>query len=415
MTSLKVTAIASASVLLLAMAGAMPVQAQQVTKKVVLTNVDPAQGVGPEGMETVNGVPWAAIPFQGEATLDAKGNLLINCAKDPLSLLCPNIGTGSGSATAPNLTFGTLADPIPDPSPPGTVLTWTSNGAVCYGKQVLKDGVAYTATGWEKSWPANTTTTAGSTMGYALSTLPRSTTAVTEYKFPLECHSAPASTGTGTSVIAIRQEVATVKLAKAEATSNSCSTYLATLSQAERDRYYAYLPENRGFQRVEETLTSYAGQVLGVWSGFIQDGVPRGLLNGQYRALSFSLPAGKKVTIELKKETFGTPAIWSNLTYSISPCPGDFRPFNDASSDVFLSACRTDGLVGAYNARIRTPGTQGAGYCNIETGRTYYFNVSRQNSMLDPGSNPQSPVPVPPAVCEAAWSQCGQSMTFKNI
>lgn len=406
MMSLKTPAIAAASSFLLAFS--VNTQAQMATKKVILKNVEPTEGVSPEGKEDVGGVERAAIPIQGQVTLDDVGNLLVECtsASD-----CPNIGAGTSAIQAPTLNFSSLADPVPDDPAQPAILTWNSSGANCYGKQVIRDGNAYQVPAWEKSWPANTA--AGT--GFSLASLPRSTTNITEYKLTLECHSEPSPLGTGASAIAIQEKTVTVKLAKSSET-NSCATYLAGLPQAERDRYYAYLPENRGFQRLEEPLASYAGGALGVYSGKVPEGVPRALENNQYRALSFSLSAGMKATMEMKKETFGTPGIHSDLTYSISPCPGDFRPRDLSSSDMFLNGgCRSDGLVFSFNARLRTPTTEYPGYCNIQDGRTYYFNVSRQNTMLNPGSDPQNPVPVPPVTCSGPWTTCGQSLTFKNI
>lgn len=410
MKSLKTPATTAASALLLVFAAGVSAQTVPTTKKVILKNVDPAQGVGPEGKETVGGVERAALPIQGQVTLDESGNLLVECTS---SSDCPNIGAGTAAVQAPSLDFGVLADPVPDNPTPPAVLTWTSSGATCYGKQALRDGTVYQAVSWEKNWAPITT----NTTGFPLAALPRSTTGVTEYKLTLECRSTPNDLeAEGASVIAIQEKTATIRLAKSSET-NSCATYLATLPQSERDRYYAYLPENRGFQRLEETLSAYAGGALGDYNGKVTGGIPKGLENNQYRALSFSLADGKQATMEMKKETFGVPGIHSELTYSVSPCPGDFRPRDLDSSDMFLSSasCRTDGLVYSFNARVRTPSTATPGYCNLEAGRTYYFNVSRQNTMLDPGPNPQAPVPVPDVTCGGAWTQCGQSMTFKNI
>lgn len=331
-------------------------------------------------------------------------------------------GQGGGESDAfpgPTLVFDPLPDPIPvNPSPPA-VLSWVSDGAVCVGKEAQRDGAAFVAPGWGRSWPATTDTSTG----YVLTALPRSAIAVTEYRLTLECQSEARADNT----VAIRRETAIVRLAPSVTLPNSCLNYLATLPQEERDRYEAYLPENRGFERLEQTLKEYSGKTLGVDTGGVAGGVPGDLQNNQYRALSFSLtgmrppqpgwpPSAAIATMEMKKETFTTPIVHSEMTYSVSPCPGDFRPRDLYSGDVFVSSgCRTGEMAWSFNARIRTPTNAAPGFCNIEADRTYYFNVSRQNTMLDPGPDPQNPVPVPPVTCELEWNQCGQSMSFKNI
>lgn len=408
MMSLKVPAVAAASVLLLVLSGAAHAQ---TTKKIVLKNVAPTSGVGADGKEVIVGVgERAAIPFQGEATLDENGNVLIDCTS---ASNCPNIGAGTAAVQAPTLTFGALPDPVPDNPTPAAMLTWTSNGATCYGKEVLRDGSAYVAPNWEKSWPATT----NATTGYSLTSLPRSTTVVTEYKLTLECRSAPTSIGPGATAVGIRQETITVRLAKASAT-NSCETHLATLSQTERDKYYAYLPENRGFQQLPQTLAAYSGKTLGGPApsnvGGIPGGIPGDLLDKQYRALSFSLAAGQKATIEMKQEGGGNPS-FKPLAITISPCPGDFRPRDYASSDSFVNtaSCRTQGLANGLNAYLRTYFVSGG--CTIAPGQTYYLNVARQDTMLDPGSDPQNPVAIPPVSCApAVGNNCGLSMGFRN-
>lgn len=386
---------------------------QQTIRKVVLQGQDPQPG---GDSEPVSGVPAAAIPFT-DASLDDKGNFVIDCVKTNGN--CSNIGSGSGGApAAPVITFN---------GPTGTVpasnvterLHWTTTGAQsCYGKEAKKVGdSSYVVSGWTKDWALNTT----ASTGFQVGSLPRSQTTDTSYEFTLRCSSHETTMG-GTPVVALRDEVKTVTLAKSETpvAGAYCAEYLADLQSNNPSEYQNYLnylahSAERNFTKVESTFVARTGKTLGVSTGAIIGGLP-GLppLNDMaYLALSFSFTEGQKGLIQFVPPVTADLAKPTDLAITISPCPGDFRPQSWTSSDTYVSSlsCRPSGLSGAFTGRPGTP-TSGA-LCQVPVGKTIYLNISRQKRSMEP-------VPVPPAQpspitpCETSNGNCGLGLVLNH-
>lgn len=408
----------SRNLLLVAVTGALTgwlPQAAAQQKHVVLSNVD-----GVAGQAQVAGK--AAIPLTGNAQVDAQGNIVVTCQKGTPAGVgvndCSNVGTGStGALTSPGITFNGPSAVVAATETTARLHWTTSNAHACYG-------VAPVLSGWNKEWATSTT---GST-GFQVGNLTRHATDQTSYTFTLRCYSNVDATVGNTDVVAYTDTSHTVTLAPSSGgggTSGSCDTYLASLGeigdQGPRDHFEAHRAENRknsanqsyNFTRLEKTYFAQTSKTLGVDTGQIGPTafpyLPGILGDTQYLALTFSLPVANE-TNSGKFAMDNRSAIGAgkehHVVMAISPCPGDFRPRDNSSTDIYLKAfCRS-----SYSQQFVLKGNSNLAdttSCPIPTGQTMYLNISLRNHSLAVGQD------IPADLCNTG-QYCGTSSHLSN-
>ncbi|MCX7557051.1 hypothetical protein OS187_09500 [Xanthomonadaceae bacterium JHOS43] len=372
----------SRNLLLVAVTGALAgwqpaAEAQQ--KYVVLSNVDAVSG---QAQVTQGGQPKAAIPVQGNAQVDPSGNIVVTCQTGTHGTGCSNIGAGSsGSLTQPTITFNGPTATVAANDTTARLHWTTSNARTCYGL-AAPSGVS----GWTKEWATGTT---GSN-GFQVGNLTRDANNDTIYNFTLRCYSIGTATMGATPVVAYTDSTYQVTLAPSGTTppppppAGSCSSYLASLSPAEKAHYDAYDANQRGFTKVEKTFTAHTQKTLGVNTGLIGSSppvLPGMLQDAQYLALSFSLPLANAVNSGKFSMSFTPPigaGVEHNIIVTISPCPGDFRPQDGDSTDPYVNRiqCRKEySTVGAVRAGS-APTTL---WCPSPADTTMYINVALRN------------------------------------
>lgn len=388
-----------------ALAAGMPAMAaSQTSKHVILSNVPAVPN-----QAQVDGK--AAIPLTGTVHVDPAGNIVVTCDEQGQGK-CSNVGTGGDITGTPTLS---LNGPGTNVTAAGEALTWsTSNAQVCYGlSATLAPGSTGPAvTGWTKEWPATGSYSLNALLG---SVTPGETVA---YDFTLRCYSTQNAIDDADAVAFVdsTRRVTLAPPAGGGIGGGSCDTYLASMTQAERDHFDAYRAENRknsanqsyGFTRVERTYSAQTGKTLGVDTGQIGPSsfpyLPGALGDTQYLALSFAMPAANSTNTG-KFAMDNRSAIGSgkehHVVMAISPCPGDFRPRNNSSSDVYLKAfCRSTYSQQFVLKGSSNPAEQDS--CPTPAGQTMYLNISLRNHSVPVGQD------IPADMCNPG-QYCGTS------
>lgn len=393
-----------------ALAAGMPaVATSQTSKHVVLSNVPAVPN-----QAQVDGK--AAIPLTGTVHVDPAGNIVVTCDEQGQGK-CSNVGTGGDITGTPTLS---LNGPGINVAAAGAALTWsTSNAQVCYGlSATLAPGSTGPAvTGWSKEWPATGSYSLNALLG---SVTPGETVA---YDFTLRCYSTQNAIDDADAVAFVdsTRRVTLAPPAGGSVGSGSCDAYLGSMTQAERDHFDAYRAENRknsanqsyNFTRIEKTFTAQTGKTLGKDTGKIGPAaypyLPGVLGDTQYLALSFAMPAQNETNtgwFAMDQRSAIGVGKEHNVVMTISPCPGDFRPRNNASNDVYLKAfCRSTHsqqfvLKGGSNPSV----TDG---CPTPAGQTMYLNISLRDLSRPVGQD------IPADGC-ATGLYCGISTTLSN-
>ena len=181
----------------------------------------------------------------------------------------------------------------------------------------------------------------------------------------------------------------------------SCNDYLSSLSPNDRAIFTVYKAETRGFGKVERGFVAFTGKKPGADVGLIPNPLPGVLAENQYLALTFSLPlAGAqnsgKFVLNLAQPL--APVIAHDVSVAISPCPGDFRPIDNASVDHYLhSKCRnTYGMAGS----VRGNSSFDPSWCPTPAGQVMYLNIGMRNMYTNYA------VPIPASNCPGGQA-CG--------
>ncbi|MEJ5207645.1 hypothetical protein [Denitratimonas sp. CY0512] len=297
---------------------------------------------------------------------------------------CPNIGSSAdGELLKPSLTSS---------GPSGVVaandttsrLHWTvANAHACYGL-----GAQSGVSGWGVVWPASATSgTAGS--GFPLSGLTRHATNNTTYDFTLRCYSGSSATVGGDGVVAYEDFPLSVQLAPSGGTTpppaGNCAAYLASLGDpsdpgSPRAHYDAYDAGKRGFTSAGTfTFTQKTGRTLGKDAGLIASPpvLPGSLSDNQYLALSFTLPNASEENTGKFNVQFMPPigvGKEHRVVATISPCPGDFRPRDQNSTDPYLTTfCRQPySMTGS----VRGNTVDDTFRCKLPANQTLYINIA---------------------------------------
>lgn len=348
-----------------------------------------AQGQNDQRTLTITNLPQLnPIPLGGTAQIEADGNIKVACAESapgqPVED-CSNIGTGVVPA-APVLTFIAPEETV---SEQGKRLTWTTtNGEVCFGSDVSPQDTE--SLKWKTQWPASTQN--GFLLDALLASLPLND--AREYSFKLRCYAAPVVAGDSSGPSAYSQETRTVTLKRIQNNGGqSCEAYLLTLQgmtskesgyDNEYERFEAYRAETRGFTRDANTFTGKTGHTLGASNGPIGR-LPGKIQHNRYLALDFSLTqTNQYFTIKTGTLT-GDGGMSHNTIFSLSPCPGDFRPRSLApdETDYIKGACRTgwdqNGSIGGTD--YSSP------YCSTPKDQKMYLNIAVQNMYTTPGAS----------------------------
>lgn len=191
----------------------------------------------------------------------------------------------------------------------------------------------------------------------------------------------------------------------------TCQSYLDAMTPAERAHFDAYSAEARGMEALITSFTEYTtGDILGETSGGrmpSSKAIPGIVDEDQFRALTFELPlAGGhntgKFALQMWPASNGPKA--HNVAMTISPCPGDFRPFDNDSDDPYLKQlCRQK-----YRQGFLLKGSTGGlpGYCDLPPGQTLYINASLRD-MFQEGMPPES-------YCGGTRNGCGVRYELSN-
>jgi hypothetical protein len=93
--------------------------------------------------------------------------------------------------------------------------------------------------------------------------------------------------------------------------------------------------------------------------------------------------------------------VTGGVSATISPCPGDFRPRDPASSDVYLSAQCRNSLRSSLQFNLTVTSNEGQSGCLAPPGRVMYLNIATHDMYRDPEPSEST--------CRAA-DTCGVSM-----
>lgn len=308
--------------------------------------------------------PNHQIPLRAGSSvqIDEAGNLLAECALNT-SGVCTQLSSGAGGGGlegAPTLTFA-RSDTDPEvQTGEGISLTWTSTLAtVC----------SAASTG-----PA--TSFSGPRLGSGSESI--SFNATGDYTFSLTCFN--TSGGSPVRTVAVSVTQAPVNTAGCNITSSSAWFQPTTLTRVTKTFVQAFSPPDG------DPTASYPNSV-----GFP---VPIGANKGSYLTVPFV--AQPNTVVDMTWDTaqangfqgYSSPRPADAMFVGISPCPGDLRPTDHFSEDIFLrNGCRrVTGLDSMFYST--TSGTVNPySICKLEAGKTYYINIAPVNPNQSSGPN----------------------------
>jgi hypothetical protein len=290
------------------------------------------------------------IPIKAGSSvqIDTAGNLLAECALN-LNNVCTQLSTGGANPNAPTVTL-TRTDTDTDlRTGESVILSWTSTGAlVCNA----------TGTGPSTLWNGPRAT-AGTGVSVVLG-------AVGSYVLNLQCFNAAGGS--------------TVATTNFEVTAPDAGTGGCTLTGITDP---AFQPSN--WVRQDRTWVSAFSSPnlrnVATFPNSIGVPVPLGANKGGYTTVAFTPTPG--LTVDMSWDVaqanglhgYPNPRPADSMFIGISPCPGDLRTADAASSDPWLeNGCRRVGGGGSIFYST-LPGASNENVCRLQAGQTYYFNV----------------------------------------
>lgn len=313
----------------------------------------------------------ASIPIKN-ASISADGHVEVKCAQNP----CPAMGGGTGSGSAPAITFsGVPANSPANPLPVGSTanLSWTSPGhQICFG---VNSNPAVSA--WGKAL--------ASVNSFSVSQLQRSQNSTVTYDLTLRCYETKVPILNATGESAYRDATYSISLAQSTVTDpepggDSCEAFYPAGSAARNQPGFT-----TPLTRVNMSFASIYGMELSTMLN--QGGSSRVVLpaghagNQRYLSIPMDVPANtpdnKGIYIAWVEPQGADPAVESDVEYSISPCPGDFRAVPSSVVHSWDSMqCR--GHLTDNGSVVLTTGVGGnaQGACRLPKGGRVYLNVT---------------------------------------
>jgi hypothetical protein len=309
-----------------------------------------------------------------------------------LSIACKLEGVNcvsSGATGTTNPPSNLTITPSVTTLPPNTTfnLNWTGNGTeVCYG--VSPQNI----TGWTNQ-PLPPTQ---SFPGY-----PITLTSAGTYNFGIRCYNVGGSASATSANVVVST---TAPPPPPTGGNNYCAEYYDGINRP--------IPSSpaftaHGFQKVEVEFPTIWQSQPGFTSG-VTAGVPGNFMfptGGKYLAIPYILTSStassgaRQINLSyLEPQALGI--IGANISVSISPCPGDFRPMQTGTTDIYLGhQCRTEfGLAGNMSATS----VIGLSGCWAPPDAKMYINIATYDMFSNSG-----PVPGRGGPC---ISPCGVAM-----
>lgn len=342
--------------------------AQVASPKIIINNVNPAAEIGLQSASTVEFL--------------ANGDLRVNCRLASGQCETANIGGGGGGGTNPPTNLVLTPSTTSLTAGGAFSLTWSSSGAeVCYGVGPTSPSVL--------GWTGQPLATSRGTPGLALSL-----TTAGDYVFQMRCYSATGSAQTSTATVTVTQSGG-----GGPGPTDYCAEYYdgTTRPVPTSPSFTAH-----GHERKDQTFES-------IWS--VAPGTPgeRRALPGifllpaqnRYLSVPFTMTQGSGAQSQFDfnwVEAAGLEGVVSgSVTVTVSPCPGDFRPSQAGSTDIYLSAqCRR--TYGIQNGITVTADPTLSG-CFAPVNKIMYLNISTHNMYN-----------TPPSASSCSGQTCGVSM-----
>jgi len=341
--------------------------AQLSSPKIVITNTNPTAEI--------------ALDSSSSVEFAANGDLQVRCRQSGGNCLLQNLGsTGGGTnpptglSLTPSVTALTAGAPFN--------LTWGSVGAeACFGAGPTSPSVS--------GWTGRVLATSQGGAGLAL------TLAEGTYNFQMRCYNA-----TGSQIVNATPVVVSASTGGGTGAGYCGEYYNGTTRPVPTDpRFTAH-----NFTRGDATFVGIWGTQPGVGGGPAV-ALPGNFLDpsfGRYLAVPITLSgSATQVTFQwIDSQGSGIPT--GQVSVTISPCPGDFRPrqFPNTTGDDYLSiACGSSqtGISGNLSATSQS----GQAGCLAPTGKQLFLNIATHNMYL-----PTAPTT---STCGGA-STCGVNM-----